>query len=51
MQDDTLVSNGDGQDISCATGKDTEHESSSGGYKTRRREKGVTIPNNPECIF
>ena len=50
MQDGSLASDRDGQGISGATGKDAEHSSRSGGYKTRRRKKGVTIPNNPECL-
>ena len=49
MQDGTLASHGDEQGIFKATGKDSEHRSSSGGYITRRRKKGVTILNNPEC--
>ena len=50
MKDGTLDSEGDGQYISRANDKYAEHGSSSGGYKTRRRKKGMTIPNNPECL-
>ena len=50
MQDGALASNVNGQSISGATGKYAEHGSSSGGYKTRRRKKGMTIPNNQECL-
>ena len=50
MQDVALAYHGDGQGISRATGKYAEHRSSSGGYKTRRRKKGMTIPNNPELL-
>ena len=51
MQDGALASHGYGKGISRETGKDYEHGSSSSGYKTRRRKKGMTIPNNPECLF
>ena len=51
MQDGALASNGYGQGISRATGKDAEHRISSVGYKTQRRKKGMTIPNNPECLY
>ena len=50
MQDGTLASNGDGQGTSRATGKDANHGSSSGGYKTIRRKKGMTNPKNPERL-
>ena len=50
MQDGALSSDGDGQGISRATGKDAEHRSSRDGYKTRRSKKGMTIQNNPECL-
>ena len=50
MQDVALASNGDGQSISGATGKYAEHGSSSSGYKTQRRRKGMTTPNNKECL-
>ena len=50
MQDGALASYGDGQGISIVTGKDADHGSSIGSYKTRRRKKGMTIPNNPECL-
>ena len=50
MQDGKLASNGDGKGISGETGKDAEHGSSRGSYKTQRRKKGMTIPNNPECL-
>ena len=46
-QNGVLDSHGGGQGISRATGKYAEHGSSSGGYKTWRRIKGVHIPNNP----
>ena len=48
MQYGALANNGGGQIIYGATGKDAEHSSSGGGYKTRRRKKGMTIPNNLE---
>ena len=51
MQDGALASDGYGIDISGATGKDAEHRSSNGGYKTQRRKKGTNIPNNPECLY
>ena len=51
MQDGTLAANGYGQRISGATGRDSEHKSRGGGYKTRERKKGMTIPNNPECLY
>ena len=50
MQDGALASNGDGRSICGATAKYSEHGSSSGGYKIRRKKKGMTIPNNPECL-
>ena len=50
MQDGALAADRDRQSIFVATGKDAEHRSISGGYKTRRRKKGMTIPNNPECL-
>ena len=49
MQDGALVADRDRQIISGATGKDSEHGISSRGYKTRKRKKGMTILNNPEC--
>ena len=51
MQDGALAYRGDGQGISRATGKDADHGSSGGGYKIRRRKKGMTIPNNPEYLY
>ena len=51
MQDGALATNGDVQSIYGSNGKDVEHRSSGGGLKTRRRKKGVTIPNNPECLY
>ena len=50
MKDGALASHGDGKGISRATGKDAEHGSNSDGYKTRGNKKGMTIPNNPECL-
>ena len=50
MQNGALAANGDGQSISGATGKYNEHGSSGGGYKTRRRKKGMTILKNLECL-
>ena len=50
MKYGALSSNRDGKGRSRATGKDVDHMSRSGGYKTRRRKKGMTIPNNPECL-
>ena len=49
MQDRALATAGYGQSISRATGNNSEHGSSGGGYKTQRSKKGVTILNNPEC--
>ena len=46
MQYGALASDGYGQSISGATGKDSDHRSSSGGYKTEMRQKNVTMPNN-----
>ena len=51
MQYGALASNGYGQCISGATGKDAESDSSSSGYKTRGRKKGMTIPNNQGCLY
>ena len=48
MQDGAIAANRDGQIISGATGKDDEHMSSGGSYKTRRGEKGMTILKNLE---
>ena len=50
MQDGALAADGDVKSISGATGKDAEHGSSGGGFKTRRKKEGMTIPNNPECL-
>ena len=50
MQDGAIPSNRDGQGMSIATGKYADHGSISGSYKTQRSKKGVTIPNNPECL-
>ena len=50
MQDVTLASDRDVQIIYGATGKYSENGSSNGGYKTRRREKEMTIQNNLECL-
>ena len=50
MQYGALDPDRDGKIISKATGKYAEHGSSGGGYKTRRRKKGITIPNNLECL-
>ena len=50
MQDGALASDREVKSISGATGKDAEHRSSSGGYKTRRKKKGMTIQNNPELL-
>ena len=50
MQDDAVVADGDGKGISRANSKDDEHRISSGGYKTKGRKKGMTIPNNPDCL-
>ena len=50
MQDGALASHGYGQGISREAGKDDDHGSISGGYKTRRRKMGMTIPNNPDCL-
>ena len=51
MQDGALAYDGYGKGISEATGKYAEHRSSSGGYKTQRRKKGMTIPNHPESLY
>ena len=51
MQDGALSLDGDGQGKSRATCKDAKHRSSSGGYKTRRRKNGMTIPNILECLY
>ena len=51
MQDGALDSHVDGQGISRATGKDAEHGSRSGGYKTRRGKKGINNPKNQECLY
>ena len=51
MKDSTLADDGYGQIISGTTGKDAKHGSSGRGYNTRRRKKGMTIPNNPECLY
>ena len=51
MQYGALAANKYRQRISGATGKDTEHGSSNGCYKTRRRTKKMTILNKPECIY
>ena len=50
MQAGALSADGDGQSISGAAGKDNEHGISNGGYKTRSRKRGVTIPNNPDSL-
>ena len=50
MQDGALATDGYGQSIYGAMGKYSENRSSGSGYKTRRREKGMTILNNPECL-
>ena len=50
MQDGSLASDRDGRSIYGATGKYYEHGSSNVSYKTRRGKKGMTIPNNPECL-
>ena len=50
MKYGALAADGDMKSISGATGKYAEHGSSSGGYKTQRREKGMTNLNNPECL-
>ena len=46
MKDGALASKVYGKGIPRATGKDDDHRSSSGGHKTQRRKKGMTIPNN-----
>ena len=51
MQDEAIAYDGDGQGIYGETGKDAENGSSIGGYKNRRRKKGMTIPNNPEWEY
>ena len=43
MQDSALAADGYGQSISVATGIDSEHGSSGGGFKNRRRKNGITI--------
>ena len=50
MQYGALVFDGYGQDISRATGKYTGHRSSSGGYKTQRRKKGMTNTKKPDFL-
>ena len=50
MQDGALATDGYGQSIYGAMGKYSENRSSGSGYKTRRREKGMTILNNPEGL-
>ena len=50
MQDGAIASDGYVKGIYRATGKYAEHGSSSGGYKIQRSKKGMTIPNNPECL-
>ena len=50
MQDGAIASDGYVKGIYRATGKYADHGSSRCGYKTRRRKKGMTIPNNPECL-
>ena len=50
MQYGALADKGYGKSISGAPGKDAEHGFSGGGYKTRRRKKGMTILNNLECL-
>ena len=51
MQDGALAADKDGKIIHGATDKDADHGSSGGGYKIRRRKKGMTIPNNPEYLY
>ena len=50
MQYGALAAYGDGKIISITTGKDAEHGNIVSGYRTRRREKEVTILNYPECL-
>ena len=40
-----------GKRISGASGKYADHGISGGGYKTRRRKKGMNILNNPKCLY
>ena len=41
MQDEAIAYDGDGKGIYGETGKDAENGSSIGGYKNRRRKKGM----------
>ena len=50
MQYGTLAANGYRQIILIATGKYADHGNSGISYKTRRRKKGMTTPNNPEYL-
>ena len=50
MQDGALAADGGRQSVYVKTGKDDEHRSIGGGYKTRSMIKGMTILNNPECL-
>ena len=51
IQYGALDADGDVKIISGATGKDADHRSSGGGYKIKRRKRGATIVNNPECLY
>ena len=51
MQDGALASKRYGQIIYGGTGKDAEHRSSGSSYKNQRRKNGMTISNNPECLY
>ena len=50
MQDGAVAANGYVQIVFIATGKYADHGNSGISYKTRRRKKGMTTPNNLECL-
>ena len=50
MQDGALSDDLDGQSISRATGKDSEHGIRGGSYKLKGVKNGMIITNNPELL-